>query len=91
MGDWYPDQVFMIWNFDLKDPCAFVKGFAVFNDVDTKKVPPTGAYGIGMPIVYQTDAYSHNVWVGAPDIAPALSFTNTIYNDPSLLEYSKNG
>ena len=88
-GDWSPDQVFMMWNFDVKDPGAFVKGFAAFTDAYTKKVPPSGAYGIGMPIVGQTDAYTHFVWVGAPDIATALSFTKTMYNDPSFLEYSK--
>tara|TARA_A100001011_G_scaffold392334_1_gene479671 strand:- start:11 stop:265 length:255 start_codon:yes stop_codon:yes gene_type:complete len=79
----------MIWNFDLKDSYAFIKGFADFNDVYTKKVPPIGVYEIVMPIINQTDAYFHFVWVGTPDIASALSFTNTMNNDPSFLEYSK--
>ena len=50
---------------------------------------PRGANGIGMPIVDQTDAYSHFVWVGTPDITNALSFTKTKFYDPSFLRYSK--
>ena len=50
---------------------------------------PKGANGIGMTIVAQTDAYSHFVWVVAPDITTALSFTKTLFNDPSFLKYSK--
>ena len=50
---------------------------------------PRGANGIGMPIVDQTDAYSHFVWVVAPDITTVLSFTKTLFNDPSFLKYSK--
>ena len=30
--DWSPDQVSMMWNFDVKDLGAFVKGFAAFTD-----------------------------------------------------------
>ena len=50
---------------------------------------PGCANGIGMPIVGQTDAYSHFVWVGTPDITNALSFTKTLFYDPSFLKYSK--
>lgn len=88
-GDWSPDQVFMMWNFDVKDPGSFVQGFAAFTDAYSKKVNPPGAYGIGLPIVGQTDDYSHFVWVGAPDIASVLSFAKTMYNDSSFAEYSK--
>ena len=88
-GDWMPDQVFMIWNFDVKDPGTFVQEFAAFTDAYVKKQAPAGSYGIGMPIVGQTPDFSHFVWVGSPDIATALSFTKTMYADPSFSDYSK--
>ena len=30
--DWSPDQIFIMWYFDDKDPSEFVKGFAAFTD-----------------------------------------------------------
>lgn len=81
-GDWDPDQVFMIWNMDVKDQAAYAQAFVAFTSEYDKKKSYPGSYGIGQPIVGQGGNYSHFIWVGAKDMATSLKATKEMYNDP---------
>ena len=88
-NDWANDNVFMIWQMDVTNPSAYVSAFADFSQKFSKKLGFKNSYGVGFPIVGQTDDYSHFVWVGAPDVETALSRTKGMYTDPLFGEYAK--
>jgi len=89
-GDWSPDQVFMIYDLDVSDPSTYVKEFTSMSNKLKKKQKIVGSYGVGMPILGQSEDFSHFIWMGAPSVEASLKQTKKIYADPLFAEFNRN-
>ena len=89
-GDWSPDQVFMIYDLDVSDPSTYVKEFTSMSNKLKKKQKIVGSYGVGMPILGQSEDFSHFIRMGAPSVEASLKQTKKIYADPLFAEFNKN-
>ena len=89
-GDWSPDQVFMIYDLDVSDPATYVKEFTLMSSKIEKKEKIIGSYGVGMPILGQSEDFSHFIWMGAPSMEASLKQTKRIYADPLFAQFNKN-
>ncbi len=89
-GDWSPDQVFMIYDLDVSDPSTYVKEFTTMSNKLKKKQKIVGSYGVGMPILGQSEDFSHFIWMGAPSVEASLKQTKKIYADPLFAEFNRN-
>ena len=87
-NDWSNDQVFMIYQMDVKNPTAYVSEYASFSKKMSEKIGITNSYGVGYPILGKTDDYNHFVWIGAPDIQTALSRNKQMTSDALFREFS---
>tara|TARA_E500000178_G_scaffold217175_1_gene214362 strand:- start:347 stop:1030 length:684 start_codon:yes stop_codon:yes gene_type:complete len=87
-NDWSNDQVFMIYQMDVKNPTAYVSEYASFSKKMSEKIGINNSYGVGYPILGKTDDYSHFVWIGAPDIQTALSRNKQMTSDALFREFS---
>lgn len=88
-NDWSKDNVFMIWELEVSNTPEYAKEFSGFAKEIAKKLNIENSIGIAYPMVGQTDAFTHFVWVGSPDIATALSRTKAMYADPLFAAFSK--
>ena len=87
-GDWSPDQVFMIYDLEVSDPATYVKEFTLMSNKLKKKQKIVGSYGVGMPILGQSEDFSHFIWMGAPSVEASLKQTKKIYADPLFAEFN---
>ena len=88
-NDWSNDQAFMIYQLDVSNPGAYAKEFISFSQKMGKKMNYTeNSYGIGFPIIGKTEAFSHFVWMGFPDVKTALTMTKQMLSDPMFTEFS---
>tara|TARA_B100000941_G_scaffold189646_1_gene136636 strand:+ start:249 stop:938 length:690 start_codon:yes stop_codon:yes gene_type:complete len=87
-GDWSPDQVFMIYDLEVSDPATYVKEFTSMSNKLKKKQKIVGSYGVGMPILGQSEDFSHFIWMGAPSVEASLKQTKKIYADPLFAEFN---
>ena len=88
-GDWSPDQVFMIYDLDVSDPSTYVKEFTSMSNKLKKKQKIVGSYGVGMPILGQSEDFSHFIWMGAPSVEASLKQTKKYMLIHYLLNLTK--
>ena len=75
-NDWSNDQAFMIYQLDVSNPGAYPEGFTSFSKIMGKKMNFTkNSYGIGLPIIGKTEAFSHFIWMGFPEVKTAITMT----------------
>jgi len=87
-NDWSNDQVFMIYQMDVKNPAAYVAEYAAFSQNMAQKMNVSNSYGVAYPVAGKTDDFSHFVWIGAPSVETALSRNKQMLSDASFAEYA---
>ena len=88
--DWAEDDVFMIYQMDISNSGVYLNAFKDFFEAVSEKLNYSDrSYGLAVPIVGKTAAYTHFAWFGHPDIKTALADTKKTMSDPLFSEFSK--
>ena len=88
--DWAEDDVFMIYQMDVSNSGVYLNAFKDFFEAVSEKLNYSDrSYGLAVPIVGKTAAYTHFAWFGHPDIKTALADTKKTMSDPLFAEFSK--
>lgn len=88
--DWAEDNVFMIYQMDISNSGVYLNAFKDFFEAVSEKLNYSDrSYGLAVPIVGKTAAYTHFAWFGHPDIKTALADTKKTMSDPLFSDFSK--